>query len=99
MNSRKKIIYGLVTTIIVSLFGFCTYSVKDLVVYAGQRDKDLARNEEKVSILEKDKELTTKERKEFQKKQNKINNEIDKKLSSIQTILKALADKEGIRYD
>lgn len=85
---NKKWLYGLIGTIIAVVFTFLIYSTKDIIVYAGERDRELTRVIEEVKMLKKGDDAKS-------EKIDKMND----KIISIYTIVKALAVKEGLSYD
>lgn len=95
MFDNKKWIYR---ALIIAMIGFSIYTIKDIIVYAGERDKLLTKCANRIDNSEEELSELKKDTKKFQRIQNKMNNEINKKLASIETIIKLLADKEGIRY-
>lgn len=91
MNGKKKWIYPIIAGVIISI-----------AAYAAARDNKLTEtvtrtdhHEKKLDQLEKKDANASAERKEIIKAQQKTNEQ----LASFNAILKALAAKEGIRYD
>lgn len=81
---KKKWIITIIIGVIISLLG-----------YAGARDRELTKTVVRVDNIEKDNDKASNERNEMIKKLDEQNNQ----LSSMQTILKLMAEKQGIRYD
>lgn len=84
MDNKRKWIYGVIVTVLVALAG-----------YAAARDNKLTETTTRVDQIEKREVTAKQDRKEIKKAQQETN----ERLAAIQTMLKALAAKEGIRYD